>query len=132
MSEHIAVLSSVAITPDEFAAFLTEIGGVVDPEYNDQGRISRQNRHVWIYLSPEELADVIEKREDVIVQKLGKMPKTNVIVDISREAQSEELALEFARAFAARWPSIVNNLNGKLFSLEELRRLPATGEGLLY
>ena len=55
MSDPIALISSAQITEDELIAFLRDIGAVILTRDSFLGRLSDQNRHVWIAISNEEL-----------------------------------------------------------------------------
>ena len=69
----------------------------------------------------------------LIESKLGGLPQTDVVLHVSREPGSEQLAIELAIQFAKRWPCVLDNLSGlarRIFTLEELQALYESGLGL--
>lgn len=125
MSSTIAILSSVALDAVQLTDFVLALDGfaVSSPEF--RGRLSDGNRHIWIYLSPEELPHHLEDEDEKaeIVSKLGGLPQTNIPIEISSTAGSKQIALNFALAFGKKWPVVVSNLYDKIFSLDELKAM---------
>ena len=65
----------------------------------------------------------------LISQKLKGKPCASILLDVSRIAGSEQLAVAFAAACAQLWPCVVYNLHDKVFSAQELLWLQKTGSG---
>ena len=55
MSEPFIIFTIADIGKSEFATFLKNVGGVLDPDEPDVGRVSLGCRHVWIFLGHEGL-----------------------------------------------------------------------------
>jgi hypothetical protein len=109
VSEPIALVSSVHITPDELIAFAREVGATVTPNDPFLARLSRQDRHVWIAISDEAYDEAT--LEDY-TQALGAPPAAIVVLEVSWTQGSMDLAAEFIAQFAQRWPAVVDTLRG--------------------
>ena len=70
----------------------------------------------------------MRQTKSAIRKKLGGKPQSCILLDVSRTAGSERLALEFACACAERWPFVIYNLRDKVLSASELLRLRQTGK----
>ena len=97
-----------------------EAGGVIVDADALQGRISQGERHVWVALDNGMLNEYETDEVELICQKLGGRPQSCILLDVSRTAGSERLALEFAGACAERWPCVVYNLLDKVISAPDL------------
>jgi hypothetical protein len=129
MTQPFALISSTEINHEEFVAFLKREGAELTPDDVYDGRISRGELHVWILLDNSNLNDLEAFDNELIMQGLGKPPKTYITLDVSREQGSEQLAIEFAYACAEKWPCIVYNLLNKTYSKDDLYRLLIAGKG---
>ena len=109
MSEPIALVSSARILPNELSAFAQEIGATLTPNDFFVARLSNQDRQVWFAISEEPIDE--ENHRDYL-QALDAMPATVIILEISRTTGSMDLAAEFISKFAARWPAVVDTLDG--------------------
>jgi hypothetical protein len=130
MSDNLILLSSDTISYDDFAAFLTEIGGVLKPGGAKDGQFSRGRCHLWIFLSPGNLVEAIEDLGSAITEKLGSLPQGCVVLEVSRAPGTERLALEFSIAFAERWHAVLWDPLDRLWTLADLRRALHGGERL--
>jgi hypothetical protein len=131
MPKPYALVCSSDITGQAFLDVVREVGGVIEDADALQGRISQGKRHVWVALDNSLLSEYEEDEVELIRQKLGGKPQSCILLDVSRTAGSERLALEFASACAERWPCVVYNLLDKVLSVSELLRLRKTQkEGL--
>jgi DNA-directed RNA polymerase specialized sigma24 family protein len=87
---------------------------------------------VWI--DPDDPENYPDPEVDTLVEsKLGAPPQTYIVLHISRNPGSEQLALELAIEFAKRWPSVLDNLSGlarRIFTVEEMQALYESGLGV--
>jgi hypothetical protein len=126
MPKPFALVSSGAIKGQEFLEVVQEVGGVIEDTDALQGRISQGERHVWVALDNGLLNEYEADEVELIRQKLGGRPQSCILLDVSRTAGSERLALEFACACAERWPCVLYNLLDKVISAPDLLRLRKT------
>jgi hypothetical protein len=126
MPKPVALVSSSAITGQAFLDVVREVGGAIEDAKALQGRISQGERHVWVALDNNLLNEYETEEVEMIRQKLGGKPHSCILLDVSRTAGSERLALEFACACAERWPCVVYNLRDKVISAAELLQLRKT------
>jgi hypothetical protein len=130
MADAYFLLSPAAVDATAFANFVTTLGGVADPDNAIAWRISIDNRHVWIFLSEQALAeipdDIVAKLED----RLGARPRTCVTLEISRRQGSDSVAIAFSIKFAEHWPAVLSDLEDGFFEIADLRRLQAARTGL--
>jgi hypothetical protein len=126
MPKPFALVSSSDITEQEFLDVVREGGGVIEDAKALQGRISQGERHVWVALDNGLLDEYEADEIELICLQLGGRPQSCILLDVSRTAGSERLALEFACACAERWPCVVYNLLNKVVSAPELLRLRKT------
>jgi len=123
MPEPISLISSAEIQPSEFLSFLQYLGILLHPDDVYDGRISRDNTHVWMVLDNTELENFNANEMKLITQKLTAKPQTHILLDVSKTPGSEQLALEFACKFAKKWSCILYNSNYKIHSAQELLEL---------
>ncbi len=129
MSNPVSLISSAVITSDELAAFLPTVGARATPAAAFLGQLSEGNRHVWISIDNTPLEDFDQQELDVLTRLLGDIPRTLIGLEISRASGSQQLAVRFALATAERWPCVVDDTYGKIYTpqqLEEMRRTGAT------
>ena len=131
MPKPVALVSSSDIQGQAFLDVVREVGGAIEDARALQGRISQGERHVWVALDNSLLNEYEADEVELIRQKLGGKPQSCILLDVSRTAGSERLALEFACACAERWPCVVYNLRDKVISASELLRLRKTGKAAL-
>lgn len=123
MPEPISLISSAEIQPSEFLSFLQYLGILLHPDNLYDGRISRENAHVWMVLDNTELENFNADEMKLITQKLTAKPQTHILLDVSKTPGSEQLALEFACKFANRWSCIIYDSNYNIYSGQELLEL---------
>jgi hypothetical protein len=128
MPKPFALVSSSDIKRQEFLDVVRAVGGVIEDAKALQGRISQGERHVWVALDNGLLNEYEADEIELMHQKLGGRPQSCILLDVSRTAGSERLALEFAGACAERWPCAVYNLLDKVISAPELLRLRKTAK----
>jgi hypothetical protein len=130
MSANLILLTLDAIDDADFAAFLTAFGGVSHPGEVETGQVSRGRCHLWIFLSPQTLAEILEVLADALVAKLGRLPLSCVVLELSRAQGTERLALEFSIAVAERWNAVPCDPKERLLTLDDMRRALRDGESL--
>ena len=134
MSEPITILSGATVTHEEFLNFLKSLGAILTPESEFDARLSDVERHLWIAFDDEGLRSFEEDEElaqerETIERMLGAKPRTQVVVEISDTEGSERMAVDFACAFAKKWPSVVDDSRDKIYSMHELFDLRRNGRG---
>lgn len=132
MPEPISLISSAEIKPEEFLSFLQYSGVLLHPDNVYDGRISRNNTHVWIVLDNTELKNFNPDEIELITQKLTAKPQTHILLDVSKTSGSEQLALEFACQVAKKWSCIVYNSNYEIYSPQELLELCPAEAGFVW
>jgi len=131
MPKPFALVSSSAMKGQEFLDVVRAVGGIIEDANALQGRISQGERQVWVALDNSLLNEYEADAVELIRQKLGGKPQACILLDVSRTAGSERLALEFACAWAERWLCVGYNLRDTVLSASELLRLRKTEkEGL--
>lgn len=134
MSEPITILSVASVTREEFLSFLKSLGGMLTPDSAFDGRLSNVDRHLWIAFDDEGLRsfeedEELEQERETIARMLGAKPRTQIVVEISDAEGSERMAVDFACAFAEKWPSVVDDSRDKIYSMPELFELRRDGRG---
>jgi hypothetical protein len=107
MPEPISLISSADIHPEEFFSFLQHSEAVLHPDAVYDGRISRENNHIWVVLDNNELKNFEADEIELITQKLEGKPQTHILLDVSQSPDSQQLLLEFCCKFAKKWPCII-------------------------
>ena len=129
MPKPFAIISSNDIKAQEFFDVLRASGGIIEDASALAGRISRGEQHVWVSLDKSLLKDYEADEVALISKKLKGNPWSSILLDVSRTAGSEQLAVAFAAACAQLWPCVVYNSRDKVFSAQELLWLQKTGRG---
>ena len=130
MSDPFVLFAPTIIEAGEFATFLAHAGGVADPDRSESGRISLGNCHVWVFLSRETLAEIPDQLRKAVAKKLGTPPRSCVVLEVGRSPGSGALAIDFAIAFAERWPAVLCDLDRQILDLAELRHVRCEGKSL--
>jgi hypothetical protein len=122
MSEPVALFSTADLSVVNFAELLTSVHGSLNADSDRKGRVSRDKRHVWLYFQSEDLTTLPDDMAKEIVPVLGGVPKTNIVLEVSREPGSLKVAFDIARAFATRWPAVLHDLEvpGRIYTRDEL------------
>jgi len=120
MPEPISLISNADIKPEEFTNFLQQVGAVLHPDNLYDGCLSKGNLHVWIALDNSELKNFDADEIELITQQLGSSPQTHILLDISKNLGSEQIALEFACKLATRWNCVIYDYDKKIHSRQEL------------
>lgn len=127
MSEPYALITSESIQLEEIKKVLEACGAIQTNGL--EWRISQGARHVWIYPSPNGLNDLETDELFLITQTLGGTPLCEWILDVNSAEGSEALAIDFAVKCAERWPLVVYDLESRVLTVDELRRLTLLGHG---
>jgi hypothetical protein len=130
MSNNLALYSKDPIGSEEFFEFLVEIGGVAKPDQFIDGRLSRDQRHLWLFNSLEALEESLEDIGAELTKALGGEPRGCIVIELSRAPGSERLALDFSIAFAERWHAVLCDPWDRLRTLDDMRRALRDGESL--
>lgn len=129
MSKSLRLVFSEEVDTEQLLDVVVALGGVRHPDEWVQGRLSRGSRHVWIYADPEDLeASELNELED----KLGGAIGTRVILNLSWEERTDQVALELVEAAAQRWRVAVDNLDDRVFTVDELRDRKESGASYLF
>ncbi|MEA5537398.1 hypothetical protein [Crocosphaera sp. XPORK-15E] len=123
MPESISLISNDEITHDEFILFLKQLGVYLYPDQIYDGRVSRNNCHVWIVLDNSEIQNFAESEIKLITEKLGDYPKTHILLDISKNPGGLELAWEFVNQFYQQWSCVIYDSNNQIYSPPILHQL---------
>ncbi|WP_030177445.1 hypothetical protein [Spirillospora albida] len=124
MASDVLLVFADPVHPDEFVDLIEELGGVRRPDRSTGARLSREDRHVWVYVAP---GTVVEPEPEDLAEyekRLGGPMLTSVVLSISRTEGSDAVAMEIIEAAAARWRMLIDNDHGDVFTVEELRRYP--------
>jgi hypothetical protein len=130
MSDAFAIFTTTVIGKSEFATFLKKAGGVLDPDNREKGRVSQGLRHVWIFLSHEGLDTLPEDVVALVTDKLGALPRSDIVLELSSEPGTESLVIDVAIAFAELWPAVLSDLEKMALALDDLRRVRRDGTSL--
>lgn len=135
MMKSAELVTSKAFSRDELIIALLQVGVKCEesPHRIWDYAVRRGEAIVWVDPDhSEHYPDTVV--DPVLMQsKLGDTPRTYIVLHISRNPGSEQLAMELAMQFAKRWPSVLDNLSGlarRVFTLEELQALYESGLGL--
>jgi hypothetical protein len=123
-SEPIAIFSDSRISKEELSVFLCSIGAVLGESNSFLGRLSEQDKHIWISVSNEELEYLDVSTREVIAQHLEDEPKTCIVLELSSTTGSEQLMIKFAIAFADHWSCVIRSFTegSKIYTVQELRK----------
>lgn len=130
MSNTFAFISTGEIKHKELIEFLVQRGATIHPDEVYDGRISQENKHVWVRLDSRILTEFEADDRELLMQKLAGRPRTSIILEVSRTPGSQQLAVDFACKCAERWPvAVVSDLLNRIFSTGELFQLRSAGKG---
>lgn len=123
MPESISLISNHKITHHEFILFLKELDVYLYPDQIYDGRLSQNNCHVWIALDNSEIENFDEAEIKLITEKLGDYPKIHILLDVSKNPGSLELAGEFINYFHQKYNCVVYDSNNIIYSPQEMFEL---------
>ena len=108
------------VTEDKFYSILASVGGAaIDPMSDDvaAGRLSKGKNHVWVFLKRSPIEELEKDEVRAITQQLGAVPATKILLDVSREKDSEKLALKLAEAFCNENKCVVYDFDSKVLPI---------------
>lgn len=127
MGPALVVISTEEIDEDDLNAVVESLGGVVEPA---GARLDRGGCYVEILnsapgpIEPEDMA--------LYETKLGGPPRTQLVLDMSKDPGTDRLAFELVDALARQWTVVVDNDYGSVFTIGELRARAEAGESSLF
>ncbi len=132
--EPVKLVTSKEFSRDELIAFLLQIGVKRDETPNRLWDYVLRMGEAIVWIDPDDQEHYPNPEVDALIEsKLGNPPRTYIVLHMSRNLGSEQLALELAIQFAKRWPCVLDNLSSlarRIFTLEELQALYDSGQGL--
>ena len=134
MSANLFLYSSHLISQEEFASVLQEVGGFLTPEETFEARISDTHSHLWL---THEAVDWFLKANEESQRELFQQVRAllggelQIVLDLilSSTPGTQRLAVRFAYACSRRWPCVIDDDYGKLFTREDIERLYEEGGG---
>jgi hypothetical protein len=130
MSDPLLLLTAHGLTPDELDQVLREVGATVDPDEVFDGRLSRDDLHIWVRLDNPELGFLPESTLQAAAAALGDQPRSSVVVEVSRKPGSEALVTDLAAALARRWPTLISDFRDRLLTPQAALELIRAGSSL--
>ena len=130
MPEPLCVVSSQKIDREEFMQFLQKFDGYSeDPDRIYDAQLSNSAGYFWIEYEPEEelSGEELETKNKNILQKLGSLPQTEILLDIGKSRESKQLAAEFIGKFAEKWSCAIDALPA-IYSVPEFLELCRQGK----
>jgi hypothetical protein len=132
--EPVELVTSKEFSQDELITSLLQIGVRRDENPNRLWDYVLRTGEAIVWVDPDDPERYPDSEVDALIEsKLGDLPRTSIVLHISRNPGSEQLALELAIKFAKHWPCVLDNLSGlarRIFTLEELQALCDSGLGL--
>jgi hypothetical protein len=132
--ESVELVTSKAFSQDELITALLQIGVKRDENPNHLWDYVLRRGEAIVWIDPDHPEHYPDSEVDTLIEsKLGDPPRTYIVLHISRNPGSEQLALELTIQFAKRWPCVLDNLSGlarRIFALGELQALYESGLGL--
>lgn len=137
MSASILLYTSYPLNKEELAEIIVQAGGVVTPNGPYFGRVSHDWAHVW--LLPIQCYDGVfdyegnplDEKEFELTERakelLGGTFRAWLSLILNSKPGTQKLAVHFAYTFSLHWPCIVDNLEGRLFTGEEIALLEREG-----
>ncbi len=128
MTVNVGLITSAVVTQDERSTFVREMGGEVFANRRQTGHLQRDDTHIWVHLAPENLEEALRDDGEAVIGKLGDTPQSMIDINLSSDEGSDTLALQFATAFMACWPAILDDFSGGFYSRDELLQFEASGQ----
>ncbi|HVB22585.1 MAG TPA: hypothetical protein VNG51_11605 [Ktedonobacteraceae bacterium] len=97
MSNSAVLLSTHQLTREELFEVMEGMrqpGTDIDPEDVLDARISRDEKYIWVFLYDAGVEELPEEDRSHIDEVLGGIPQSCVVIEISRQSGSQELAVE--------------------------------------
>ena len=141
MSANVLLYSSHPITKEELAEVILDAGGVItaEPGARSFGGVTNGEAYVWIDIVPcydgvfDYEGNPLDEKEFALLEQAKLLLRgefqTWIYVSLGRTPGSQHQAVKFAFTCCQRWPCVVDNDQGQLFSCEEITRLQEEGGG---
>jgi|SRR5450432_2609752 hypothetical protein len=141
MSANVLLYSSHLITKEELAEVILDAGGVItsEPQARSFGGIIDGEAYVWIDSIPcydgvfDYEGNPLDEKEFALLQQakvlLDGEFQTWIYISLGRTPGSQRQAVLFAYTCCQRWPCVVDNDQGQLFSCEDIAKLQEEGGG---
>lgn len=121
MSQIVVLVFACAVEPQEFHDLVRGLGGETDPGAAASVRLSQSADHVWVY-GPEGESIGDDPDTDAMYERvLGGPAAADVTLDLSRSPGSPRLAMDIVEAAARRWRLAVDNTEGEVLTVDQLR-----------
>ena len=126
------IFTAARISDHELAEFTRSLHGTVTSDTALNNVLSNGRRHVWFSLNPlERLEDVRERFLNGALAKLGQLPESCITVEVSDEEGISRWALRIAILMLEKWKAVVDDFEGPMLTLSELKDLEDSGEPFL-
>lgn len=126
------ILSTVPISEQDLSEFTRALKGTVTSDITLNNVLSDGRKHVWFSLSnTSALEEVREKFKNGALAKLGTLPEACITVEISDEEGNSRWALNIAILILEKWVSVVDDFNGPMLTLLDLKDLERSGRPFL-
>jgi hypothetical protein len=128
MAKNIVVITAIRVLPEILIQFIKNIDNIEISGTPEQPSFSlnRGEQNLWIYFDDS----VIKNLQSDAIETIKKMeeslqasPETCISIEISRDGNSERLALELANYFVSEFSGIVYDLKGRIYSSSELAKM---------
>jgi hypothetical protein len=141
MSASVGLYSRHLITKEELAEVILDAGGVITSEAGARsfGGVINGDAYVWINIIPcydgvfDYEGNPLDEKEVALLEQakllLGGEFQTWIYVSLGRTPGSQRQAVLFAYTCCQRWPCVVDNDQGQLFSCEDIAKLHEEGGG---
>jgi hypothetical protein len=135
MSANVLLYSSHYITEEELAELILQAGGILtpQPEARAFGGMIDGGAYVWINRIPcydgvfDAEGNPLDENDITLLDQakamLGGEFQTWLYIVLGRESGTQRLAVRFAYSCCQRWPCVVDNNQGQLFSCQDIERL---------
>jgi hypothetical protein len=125
MPKNIAVITSEEVLSVSLIEISKKLRGTDISEEPDKTRIhlGRNEQNIWSYFSPDEIGYLelvtLEKIKSITQQN----PKTCINIEISREGNSDRLAIEFANYLLTQFTGVVYDFKDTVYSSAEIAKM---------
>ncbi len=125
MPKNIAVITSEEVSPASLVEISEKLGGTNLSKESDKIRIhlGRHNQNVWSYFSPDEIGYLELATLNKIELITKQNPKTCINIEISREGNSDRLAIEFANYLLTQFTGVVYDFKDTVYSPAEIAKM---------
>lgn len=111
------------VDPEGFIDVVENLGGDRRPAEFTDAHLGRDGAHIWVEADADKQPEIAIDDWFAHEEKLGAPPRGSVVLNLSG-GPSDALAMEIIESAARRWRFIVDNADGGLFTVDELRAFP--------